>query len=255
MDSSRIAMLAYMNSAFDYIALYLDQILQHHHYHSFKHSNHSNHLNPWNDKIVCFSLQETSWKISSFADEILFFLRREIRLHCFYYLTQLISKRFDQQEKEEITLMAQDVVLFLNINLSTIEHAIQPYFSSHKMAFMFDALDALLSNILIKNLEQMHGIFMTKTGVQQMLLNISSLHQGLTGMLYSYPMTGRTGIYFDHAKRYYQLLLLNETQLEMFVIENKKAYTPEAFRALWRVNTPHRVLTQGSINKLDSNLR
>uniref|UniRef100_K3W7Y6 Exocyst complex component Sec8 n=1 Tax=Globisporangium ultimum (strain ATCC 200006 / CBS 805.95 / DAOM BR144) TaxID=431595 RepID=K3W7Y6_GLOUD len=254
MDNSRIGMLAYVNSGCDFIAQYLQTVgikdsrsaSNTKRESSFGHTSAVSTPPP----IV---LQATSWRCSALADECLFFLRREIRLHCFYYLTQLISQRYDLAE-EQVT-MAQDSVLSLNINLSSIENALQPYLSSDKMALAFDGIDALLANILICNLKQMNGCKFTKGGVQQMLLNIGALHQGLTGILYSYPSIGRTGYQFEHAKRYYQLLNLSETQLEVFLLDNRKTYAPDVYKALWRVDTPHRVLNKGSVNKLDSILR
>lgn len=249
MDNSRIAMLGYINSACDYIAQYLqNEAIKRPK--AKRDSSFGRHA-PRN--MAPLALQATSWRCSALADECLLFLRREIRLHSFYFLTQLTSQRFDMAE--ELATMAHDSVLSLNINLSSIENALQPYLTSDKMALAFDGIDALLANILISNLQQMNGATLTKGGIQQMLLNIGALHQGLTGILYSYPTIGRTGYHFEHAKRYYQLLSLAETQLEVFLLDNRKAYTPEAFKALWRVETPHRVLSKGSVNKLDSILR
>ncbi|TMW60875.1 hypothetical protein Poli38472_000917 [Pythium oligandrum] len=254
MDNSRIAMMAYINSACDYIAEFLQTVTTR----GPRATGSFSQAPPPSSTLLGNStssaaLQATSWKCSALADECLLFLRREIRLHCFYFLTQLASQRYDL--KEDQATMAQDSVLCLNINLSAIEHALRPYLSSDKMALVFDGIDALLANILISNLQQMQGATMTKGGVQQMLLNIGALHQGLTGILYSYPTVGRAGYHFEYAKRYYQLLLLSETQLELFLLDNRKAYTPDAFKSLWRVETPHRVLGKGSQNKLDSLLR
>lgn len=249
MDNSRIAMLGYINSACDYIAQYLqNEAIKRPK--SKRDSSFGRHAPR---TMAPLALQATSWRCSALADECLLFLRREIRLHSFYFLTQLISQRFDMAE--ELATMAHDSVLSLNINLSSIENALQPYLTSDKMALAFDGIDALLANILISNLQQMNGATFTKGGIQQMLLNVGALHQGLTGILYSYPSIGRTGYHFEHAKRYYQLLSLAETQLEVFLLDNRKAYAPEAFKALWRVETPHRVLSKGSVNKLDSILR
>lgn len=252
MDNSRIGMLAYVNSACDFIAQYLQGIGAKGVRSSMaKRSSSFGHFPAVSTPSIV--LQATSWRCSALADECLFFLRREIRLHCFYYLTQLISQRYDLAE-EQVT-MAQDSVLSLNINLSSLENALQPYLSSEKMALAFDGIDALLANILICNLKQMNGCKFTKGGVHQMLLNVGALHQGLTGILYSYPSIGRTGYHFEHAKRYYQLLNLSETQLEVFLLDNRKTYPPDNYKALWRVETPHRVLGKGSVNKLDSILR
>lgn len=252
MDNSRIGMLAYVNSACDFIAQYLQSVgAKGVRSASTKRGSSFGHYPVASTPSIV--LQATSWRCSALADECLFFLRREIRLHCFYYLTQLISQRYDLVE-EQVT-MAQDSVLSLNINLSSLENALQPYLSSEKMALTFDGIDALLANILICNLKQMNGCKFTKGGVQQMLLNVGALHQGLTGILYSYPSIDRTGYHFEHAKRYYQLLNLSETQLEVFLLDNRKTYTPDNYKALWRVETPHRVLGKGSVNKLDSILR
>ncbi|DBA00361.1 TPA: hypothetical protein N0F65_000546 [Lagenidium giganteum] len=253
MDNSRIAMMAYINSACDFISRFLQTIGSSGN--DLGDGERSKHRSFGSGRMgrIPIALQETSWRCSALADECLFFVRREIRLHCFYFLTQIISQRFDMTEEQ--ATMAQDNVLSLNINISSIENALQPYLSSDKMALVFDGIDHLLASILINNLQQMQGATFTKGGVQQMLLNVGALHQGLTGILYSYPSIGRTGYQFEHAKRYYQLLQLSETQLEVFVIENRKAYTADAYRALWRVETPHRVLSKGSVNKLDSLLR
>ncbi|KAF1315699.1 Exocyst complex component 4, partial [Globisporangium splendens] len=255
MDSSRIGMLAYVNSGCDFIAQYLQTIGTKGSRSTSSDTKRGSSFGhtPVVSTPPLIALQTTSWRCSALADECLFFLRREIRLHCFYYLTQLISQRYDLAEEQ--VAMAQDSVLSLNINLSSIENALQPYLSSDKMALVFEGIDALLANILICNLKQMNGCRFTKGGVQQMLLNIGALHQGLTGILYSYPSIGRTGYQFEHAKRYYQLLNLSETQLEVFLLDNRKTYAPDAYKALWRVDTPHRVLNKGSVNKLDSILR
>lgn len=249
MDNARIGMLAYVNSACNLMAEHLAKVRSS----SSSHSEPSNQSKSSRVVLPSSTLQVTIAKCQALADECLFFLRREVRLHAFYYLTQLTSQRFDAMEGK--ASMAHDCVLSLNNNLSAIENALRPYLSSNKMALVLDGIAALLSNILITNLQQMGGCTFTKGGVQQMLLNIGALHQGLTGTLYSYPSVGRAGHHFEHAKRYYQLLNMSETQLEVFLLENRKAYAPEAFKALWRVETPHRQLAKGSVNKLDSILR
>lgn len=247
MDNARIGMLAYVNSACSLMVQHLERIVV------SNMTQPSTQGRPSKPKLLPSTLQGTISKCTTLAAECLFFLRREVRLHAFFYLTQLTSQRFDVAEGKPT--MAQDCVLSLNINLSAIENALRPYLSSDKMAMVFDGVAALLTSILIANLQQMNGTTFSKGGVQQMLLNIGALHQGLTGTLYSYPAVGRAGDQFEHAKRYFQLLNLSETQLEVFLLENRKAYAPEAFKALWRVETPHRVLAKGSVNKLDSILR
>ncbi|TYZ65414.1 hypothetical protein PybrP1_002491 [[Pythium] brassicae (nom. inval.)] len=247
MDNSRVGMLAYVNSACDFIAQYLQTVDTS----PKRESSFGGHIA--GASAPPLALQATSWRCSALADECLFFLRREIRLHCFYFLTQLVSQRYDLADGQ--VTMAQDSVLSLNINLSALENALRPYLSSEKMALAFDGIDALMASILIGNLAQMNGCKFTKGGVQQMLLNIGALHQGLTGILYSYPSVDRSGFHFEHAKRYFQLLNLSETQLEVFLLDNRRAYSPDNYKALWRVETPHRVLGKGSVNKLDSILR
>ncbi|EEY65686.1 exocyst complex component 4, putative [Phytophthora infestans T30-4] len=257
MDNARIGMLGYANSACDLIAVYLQRVAGG--------SEGSNNA-PVTSPALTMALQAASWQCSALADECLLFLRREVRLHCCYYLTQLVSLRFDMEEG--LPTMAQDSVLTLNLDLSSIENALQPYLASDKMTLVFNGVDALLSRLLIGDLAQMTGCAFTRGGVQQMLLNIGALRQGLTGTLYSYPRNGTSlsssasmasscssASRLEHAKRYYQLLNLSETQLEMFLLANRGAYTHDAFRALWRVNAPHRPLAKGSVNKLDSLLR
>ncbi|KAI9995685.1 hypothetical protein PInf_012753 [Phytophthora infestans] len=257
MDNARIGMLGYANSACDLIAVYLQRVAGG--------SEGSNNA-PVTSPALTMALQAASWQCSALADECLLFLRREVRLHCCYYLTQLVSLRFDMEEG--LPTMAQDSVLTLNLDLSSIENALQPYLASDKMTLVFNGVDALLSRLLIGDLAQMTGCAFTRGGVQQMLLNIGALRQGLTGTLYSYPRNSTSlsssasmasscssAFRLEHAKRYYQLLNLSETQLEMFLLANRGAYTHDAFRALWRVNAPHRPLAKGSVNKLDSLLR
>ncbi|GMF21786.1 unnamed protein product [Phytophthora fragariaefolia] len=261
MDNARIGMLGYANSACDLIAVYLQRVA------GGSEGKPNNGLaTPITSPALTMALQAASWQCSALADECLIFLRREVRLHCCYYLTQLVSLRFDMEEGQPT--MAQDNVLMLNLNLSAIENALQPYLASDKMALVYNGVDALISRLLIGNLAQMTGCTFTRGGVQQMLLNISALRQGLTGTLYSYPRDGASlsssasttsscssASRLEHAKRYYQLLSLSETQLEMFLLANRGAYSHEAFRALWHVDAPHRPLAKGSINKLDSLLR
>eukprot|EP00644_Phytophthora_capsici_P005741 jgi/Phyca11/4495/fgenesh1_pm.PHYCAscaffold_2_\ len=258
MDNARIGMLGYANSACDLIALYLQRVAG-----GSEETDNNSLVTP---PALTMALQAASWQCSALADECLLFLRREVRLHCCYYLTQLVSQRFDMEEGQPT--MAQDSVLMLNLNLSSIENALQPYLASDKMTLVFNGVDALLSRLLIGNLAQMTGCTFTRGGVQQMLLNIGALRQGLTGTLYSYPHDSASlssaasmpsscssASRLEHAKRYYQLLNLSETQLEMFLLANRGAYAHEAFRALWHVNAPHRPLAKGSVNKLDSLLR
>ncbi|KAG7401904.1 Exocyst complex component 4 [Phytophthora boehmeriae] len=262
MDNARIGMLGYANSACDLIAKYLQRIAGG----SEGKSSSNGALSSPSSPALTMALQAASWKCSALADECLLFLRREIRLHCCYYLTQLVSQRFDMEEGH--ATMAQESVLTLNLNLSSVENALQPYLASDKMSLVFNGIDALLARLLIGNLSQMADCTFTRGGVQQMLLNIGALRQGLTGTLYSYPRDGAilssstvtssscsSASRLEHAKRYYQLLNLSETQIEMFLLANRGAYTHEAFRALWHVEAPHRPLSKGSVNKLDSLLR
>lgn len=261
MDNARIGMLGYANSACDLIAVYLQRVAG-----GSEGKSNNCPTSPVTSPALTMALQAASWQCSALADACLLFLRREVRLHCCYYLTQLVSQRFDIEEGQPT--MAQDSVLTLNLNLSSIENALQPYLASDKMTLVYNGVDALLSRLLIGNLAQMTDCTFTRGGVQQMLLNIGALRQGLTGTLYSYPRDGlslsssasmpsscSSASRLEHAKRYYQLLNLSETQLEMFLLANRGAYTHEAFRALWHINAPHRPLAKGSVNKLDSLLR
>ncbi|KUF94435.1 DnaJ subfamily B member 4 [Phytophthora nicotianae] len=260
MDNARIGMLGYANSACDLIAVYLQRVA------GGTEGSNNTPAAPATSPALTMALQAASWQCSALADECLLFLRREVRLHCCYYLTQLVSLRFDLEEGQPT--MAQDSVLTLNLDLSSIENALQPYLASDKMTLVFNGVDSLLSRLLIGNLAQMTDCTFTRGGVQQMLLNIGALRQGLTGTLYSYPRDGMSlssstsmpsscslASRLEDAKRYYQLLNLSEMQLEMFLLANRGAYAHEAFRALWHVNAPHRPLTKGSVNKLDSLLR
>ncbi|KUF87061.1 Exocyst complex component 4 [Phytophthora nicotianae] len=260
MDNARIGMLGYANSACDLIAVYLQRVA------GGTEGSNNTPAAPVTSPALTMALQAASWQCSALADECLLFLRREVRLHCCYYLTQLVSLRFDLEEGQPT--MAQDSVLTLNLDLSSIENALQPYLASDKMTLVFNGVDSLLSRLLIGNLAQMTDCTFTRGGVQQMLLNIGALRQGLTGTLYSYPRDGMSlssstsmpsscslASRLEDAKRYYQLLNLSEMQLEMFLLANRGAYAHEAFRALWHVNAPHRPLTKGSVNKLDSLLR
>ncbi|POM64191.1 Exocyst complex component 4 [Phytophthora palmivora] len=259
MDNARMGMLGYVNSACDLIALYLQRVAG-----GSEGKSNNSPASPVTSPALTMALQAASWQCSSLADECLLFLRREVRLHCCFYITQLVSQRFDMEEGQPT--MAQDSVLMLNLNLSSIENALQPYLACDKMTLVFNGVDALLSRLLIGNLAQMTDCTFTRGGVQQMLLNIGALRQGLTGTLYSYPRdclsssasmpsSCSSASRLEHAKRYYQLLNLSETQLEMFLLANRGAYAHEAFRALWHVNAPHRPLAKGSVNKLDSLLR
>ncbi|RLN10549.1 hypothetical protein BBJ28_00024069, partial [Nothophytophthora sp. Chile5] len=256
MDNARVGMLGYANSACDLIAQYLQRVA----------GGSGAPSSVASSPALVTALQAASWQCSALADECLLFLRREVRLHCCYYLTQLVSQRFDVEEGE--ATMAQDSILTLNLNLSSVENALQPYLVSDKMALVFDGVDTMLARLLIGNLAQMQDCTFTRGGVQQMLLNIGALRQGLTGTLYSYPRNGASlssssstssscssSSCLEHAKRYYQLLSLSETQLEVFLLANRGAYPHEAFRALWHVDAPHRPLSKGSVNKLDSLLR
>ncbi|KAI9906757.1 hypothetical protein PsorP6_004387 [Peronosclerospora sorghi] len=259
MDNARIGMLGYANSACDLLALHLQRIARG----SADENPSDASMSPIVPPAPTMALQAASWQCSALADECLLFLRREVRLHCCYYLTQLVSQRFDMDDDQPT--VAQDTVLTLNLNLSAMENALQPYLKSDKMTFVFDGVDALLARLLIGNLSQMADCTFTRGGVQQMILNICALRQGLTGILYSYP---RTSVSFsstpsrsssvprlEHAKRYYQLLNLSEAQLELLLLANRDAYTHEAFRALWHVQAPHRPLSKDSVNKLHSLLR
>ncbi|CEG35938.1 exocyst complex component [Plasmopara halstedii] len=254
MDNARVGMLGYANSACDLIAIYLQRIGR-----GPEATDKSQTTPILTSPALSMALQTASWQCSALADECLVFLRREVRLHCCYYLKQLVSLRFDMEEG--YSTMAQESVLTLNLNLSSIETVLQPYLSSDKMTMIFDGVEQLLSRLLIGNLAQMTNCTFTRGGVQQMLLNIGALRQGLTGTLYSYPRGASLSTALsissrlEHAKRYYQLLNLSETQLEMFLLANRAAYSHEDFRALWHVHAPHRLLTKGSVNKLDSILR
>lgn len=236
-DMTRISILAYICSASDMIAFNLQ------------------HISVYPDGPAISSthalFQSTCLRCSELADTCLFFIRREARLHCFFFLTQLISQRYDS--KEDVSV-AQHFVQSLNRSISSMEHALNPFISIYKVCFIFNDIDALCANILISNLQNMVKCVFTTKGVAQMLLNIGAIHQRLSGLLFPYPQIGSIGSFyhFQYAKRYYQLLLLQETQLELFVLDNRKIFTANAFRALWRVETPHRVLKQGSINKLES---
>nr|CCA16478.1 exocyst complex component 4 putative [Albugo laibachii Nc14] len=236
-DMTRISMLAYICSASDMIA------------YKFQHIS----VYPEGKTISSThaSFQNTCLRCSELADTCLFFIRREVRLHCLFFLTQLIGQRFDARDDVSV---AQHSVQSLNRSLSSMEHALHPFISNYKICFIFDGIDALCANILITNLQSMAKCVFTKEGVAQMLLNIGAIHQKLSGLLFSYPRIGsiESFYHFHYARRYYQLLLLQETQLELYVLENRKMFSANAFRALWHVETPHRILKQGSINKLES---
>ncbi len=220
------------------------------------------------------NLKSVILRCSGLADECLFFLRREVHVHCFYYLTQLrASDTFENEEKNSpIFFKPDDCVLAFNANLASMERRLHLYLSKDKMSFLFDGLDALAANIVTTALQKMTKI--SKSGVRQIHCNLTALQQNLTTLFYGYPLISRDFFHFERAKRYtyiyiyiciciymyiwiryYQLLLLSETELELYLMENRKAYPPENLKAIWRVDVPGRLFNKSTINKLDSLLR
>ncbi|KDO20326.1 hypothetical protein SPRG_14462 [Saprolegnia parasitica CBS 223.65] len=239
-DPSKLALLAYLSSCCDFVSLLLD-----------KHIQTSEYSNLNDDHLVA-TLKATSWRCSSLADECLFFLRRELHLTCYYHLTQVVGVTMDGPEGTSCA-PAESVLGLAAKLLSYEETCLEPYLSKHKVALVLDGLDSLVCHILTHLLSKLSKL--SVGGVAQMHCNVNSLQQSLTSLFYKYPSVRRDAFYFQRVKRYYALALLSETDLEMFLMENRKAFAPDLLRAIWRVDVPTRPITKASVNKLDSLLR
>ncbi|OQS02518.1 exocyst complex component 4 [Thraustotheca clavata] len=237
-DSSKISLLSYLSSCCDFVSLHLEEAMEE----LCDHRNIENLLT---------NLKSTSWRCSELADECLLFLRREVHLHCFYFLAQLSS---DATMGDDAKISTHEAIVALQTNLLAMDEAsFAPFLSIAKIALIFDGLDGLVCNYLCNLLSKLPKI--TKQGVEQIQCNILALQQVLTGLYYKYTTISRDFFHFQRAKRYYNLVLLSETELELYLMENRKAFPSELLRALWRIEVPTRILSKSSVNKLDSLLR
>ncbi|EQC39956.1 hypothetical protein SDRG_02612 [Saprolegnia diclina VS20] len=241
-DPSKLSMLAYLSSCCDFVSLVLDKHVQASECKSTADA----------DAHLVATLKATSWRCSSLADECLFFLRRELHLACYSYMTQVASGPLDGPEVPSCA-PNESVLSLASKLLSCEENCLAPYLSKHKVALVLDGLDSLVCHILMHLMSNIPKL--SVGGVAQMHCNLNSLQQSLTSLFYKYPSVRRDAFYFQRAKRYYALALLSETDLEMFLMENRKAFAPDLLRAIWRVDVPTRPMTKASVNKLDSLLR
>ncbi|OQR84158.1 exocyst complex component 4 [Achlya hypogyna] len=240
-DASKVAVLAYMSSCCDFVALHLEERMQ------GLVADRNNGA-----ETLLANLKATSWRCSGLADECLFFLRREVHLACYYHLTQVAAAKLDAEGDPKCSPL--ECVLALRAKLLAVEEAsLQPYLAPVKVALVLDGLDGLVAGLVTGLLAKIPRI--SKAGVAQMHCNLLGLQQVLTGLVYKYQWVRRDAFHLQRAMRYYSLVLLPEAELEMFLMENRKAFPAEALRAVWRVDVPTRALSKASVNKLDSLLR
>ncbi|RHZ17820.1 hypothetical protein DYB37_004587 [Aphanomyces astaci] len=197
-DQGKLAMLAYINMACDAVSLHTEARIQ----------SAAVAISADTLEHVLHNVKSVSWRCSGLADECLFFLRRELRLHAFYYLTQVTSSSSSSPTSPaaapSATLVApHECIVAWNAHLMRMHLPL----TTDKMAFMWDGLDRLEATIVM------------------------------------------------HSVQYFQLLTLSETDLELFLMENRRLFPTDCLRAIWRVDVPTRVLTKSSVNKLDSLLR
>ncbi|KAF0682718.1 Aste57867_25169 [Aphanomyces stellatus] len=238
-DAGKLSMLAYLNMACDAVSLHIEECMQ-----TFLQSTIGASL----DHLLG-NVKSASWRCSGLADECLFFLRRELRLHAFYFLTQVASSPLDLSPDQAPPTSPHDCIVAWNAHLLQLTLHLKP----EKMAFLLDGLDRLEAMILMHVLAFVPKI--SVAGVAQMHVNVCALQQNLTALLYGYPAIPRDFYHFERTKRYYHLLTLSETELELYLMENRRAFPSDCLKSIWRVDVPTRVLTKSSVNKLDSLLR
>ncbi|ETV78141.1 hypothetical protein, variant 1 [Aphanomyces astaci] len=243
-DQGKLAMLAYINMACDAVSLHTEARIQ----------SAAVAISADTLEHVLHNVKSVSWRCSGLADECLFFLRRELRLHAFYYLTQVTSSPSSSPTSTAAapssTLVApHECIVGWNAHLMRMHLPL----TTDKMAFVWDGLDRLEATIVMHSVQ--YTPKMTLATISQMAVNLNALQQNLTALLYGYPMIRRDFYHFERAKRYFQLLTLSETDLELFLMENRRLFPTDCLRAIWRVDVPTRVLTKSSVNKLDSLLR
>ncbi|CAK4066900.1 unnamed protein product [Aphanomyces euteiches] len=236
-DQGKLAMLAYLNMACDAVSLHVEECMR-------------SLLNIFGGSLEqkLGNVKSASWRCSGLADECLFFLRRELRLHAFYYLTQVAQSPLDLPP-DQTTFAPHDCIVAWNAHLMQLKL----HLNATKMAFLLDGLDRLEATILMHILQHVSKI--SVGGVKQMHMNVCALQQNLTALFYGFPSIPRDFYRFERTKRYYHLLTLSETELELYLMENRRAFPTECLRAIWRVDVPTRALSKSSVNKLDSLLR
>ncbi|ETV90224.1 hypothetical protein, variant [Aphanomyces invadans] len=254
-DQGKLAMLAYINMACDAVSLHTETCMQ---------ALLAKHNDADALEHVLGNVKAVSWRCSGLADECLFFLRRELRLQAFYYLTQVASPLVAQASAPPSIasptaqatgttapppISPHDCIVAWNAHLMRMKLPL----AHDKIAFVWDGLDRLEATIAMHIVQYVPKL--SVAGVGQMTVNLCALQQTLTALFYGHPAIPRDFFHFERAKRYFQLLTLTETELELFLMENRRAFPTDCLRAIWRVDVPTRVLTKSSVNKLDSLLR
>ncbi|RHY25442.1 hypothetical protein DYB32_008308 [Aphanomyces invadans] len=201
-DQGKLAMLAYINMACDAVSLHTETCMQ---------ALLAKHNDADALEHVLGNVKAVSWRCSGLADECLFFLRRELRLQAFYYLTQVASPLMAQASAPPSiaspTAQAtgttapppigpHDCIVAWNAHLMRMKLPL----AHDKIAFVWDGLDRLEATIAMHIVQYVPKL--SVAGVGQMTVNLCALQQTLTALFYGHPAIPRDFFHFERAKRY-----------------------------------------------------
>lgn len=203
----------------------------------------------------------------NFSDECLFIIRKEIRLHAYFYLNQISQDDLDIRSKR---LQPQNCVVRMNRDLLMINSSLQSCksFSLEKRHLIFGDICKLLPHILTNALRGMAGRTLSDCGIQLLQSNLLFLKQTSAQLCYDYEDTGlavnswtlytRCDRYNAliiclacHFTRLYQLLNLPQVELQTFFNEYSQEYSKEECRSISHMVTKKQIPTNRNISNLN----
>ncbi|KAH3743824.1 exocyst complex subunit 4 [Pelomyxa schiedti] len=182
------------------------------------------------------------------ANNSLMALRLEIRLHCFHFLSQFKGQTYTKEEKMP---QPDTFIVELNKDLIQVEETLIPLLSERKSRFVIDGLALLIGALLIRSVSTMSAV--NSNAISKLCKNVFTLQQNLTHTIH------KKEFHFDRARRYFELLALDEQELLEHITEQSEQgatqlFQFEEYRTLLEVRKPHRKVDPMVLKELTNKL-
>eukprot|EP01117_Protostelium_nocturnum_P014416 TRINITY_DN5482_c5_g1_i1.p1 TRINITY_DN5482_c5_g1~~TRINITY_DN5482_c5_g1_i1.p1 ORF type:complete len:882 (+),score=250.34 TRINITY_DN5482_c5_g1_i1:1213-3858(+) len=239
-DVSQITLLANFNNSLEWLitkleALFNEQIPLSNLKTSLNNSNISSPSATSSFAQMEPNLIKMTKKLGEIANGCLYAIRTELRVHCYFYLNEVMRTSYYLESE---VLEADQHIVELNRDLSSIEETLEPHLPKIKLRYLFYSLPPLISTVLIKSLRKIKSI--NKNGVLKMCRNVFALQQNLTNIVQFKES------YFNKVRKYY--LLLNSTEEEL-VAQIKNSISENRISSLEEFKTIKTILEFKAANK------
>lgn len=245
-DDQKLVLLAALSDSLEYVADSIEKLGQISPIplnRRRKDSTHQEHHHRRTNSALTASLASLSDQYRNLAAECLRVLRIEIQLEALFYLQDMASREYiEDQDAEE----PEDFIISLTSQITRRDEEMAPYIPETKRNYIFSGICSISATATIKALNDMKSISLF--GIRQICRNCIALEQALVAI----PAIDSEAVQqrLDRVRTYYELLNMPFEALLAFVAEHDTLFTFSEYSSLLKVNIPGRDIPADAVQRI-----